>query len=363
MDFITTVSKVYDSMVVVCCLSAIFNIDFNFTSNNRNDAVETKETDMPRWERWLRVFLIGIMVIIATIFIVVVIFGNKPRWLILPIAIIGWLERNNEAYESFQIVKTTLKSSPKHDLTHKEKFSLCALAMTIVYIDSYKISEKIVEMLKNITNQYISDLLVAICLTLIVSIYFFMIGAVLINPVKAILRLGHFIYVKTSKKNIIWKIDCFFEKELGKTITNFKSIRFIKKYRKINIVGLIIVTILLSILDIVLTLFLFVVRLFVEILYYVFLIIKRVYRVFKVFYNWIMSVSEWKIVTLSFRSSLIFSLLVIVIYNRYFTVFKLVENSTGVYEFIASAIIIPIILSWVMELKNNKTKTITSNSL
>lgn len=42
-----------------------------------------------------------------------------------------------------------------------------------------------------------------------------------------------------------------------------------------------------------------------------------------------------------------------VVFNRYQPIFRMQEASTAVLEFIASAIIIPIIFEWISSFKNN----------
>ena len=69
--------------------------------------------------------------------------------------------------------------------------------------------------------------------------------------------------------------------------------------------------------------------------------------------NWLLDLSDKKVISISFRISLIMALVCTVVFNRYQPIFRIQESSTAVLEFIASAIIIPIIFEWINYFKNN----------
>lgn len=67
---------------------------------------------------------------------------------------------------------------------------------------------------------------------------------------------------------------------------------------------------------------------------------------------WFLKLSDKHIVAVSFRLALIFSLVSIVILNRYQPFFKEYEASTTVFEFLASSIIIPVVFEWIYSIRN-----------
>ena len=72
--------------------------------------------------------------------------------------------------------------------------------------------------------------------------------------------------------------------------------------------------------------------------------------------NWLSELSDKRIVAISFRIALILALICIVVLNRYQPIFKMQEANTAVFEFVASAIIIPVVFEWINSIKNNQSR-------
>ena len=64
----------------------------------------------------------------------------------------------------------------------------------------------------------------------------------------------------------------------------------------------------------------------------------------------VLNLQEKRIIAVSFRLSLIFSFVIVVVANRYEPIFKVCEESTAIFEFIGSAVIIPVIFEWIHSL-------------
>lgn len=62
---------------------------------------------------------------------------------------------------------------------------------------------------------------------------------------------------------------------------------------------------------------------------------------------WLISLSDKRIVAVSFRIAVILGLGCTVLINRYAPFLHYNEESTAVLEFIASALIIPVVLNWI----------------
>lgn len=71
----------------------------------------------------------------------------------------------------------------------------------------------------------------------------------------------------------------------------------------------------------------------------------------------VMNLPEKRIIAVSFRLALIFSLVIVVVTNRYEPIFKAYEESTVVFEFIGSAVIIPVIFEWIHSLTAKRKST------
>ena len=73
------------------------------------------------------------------------------------------------------------------------------------------------------------------------------------------------------------------------------------------------------------------------------LLSKMLYKLSKKITTW----SDRQIVAISFRIATVASLTSIVIINRIDPIFSHIEESTAILEFIASAVVIPVIYSWI----------------
>ena len=88
---------------------------------------------------------------------------------------------------------------------------------------------------------------------------------------------------------------------------------------------------------------------------YIFVLARMVKKTLNRISNGILGLSDKRVVVVSFRIALIMALLCIVILNRYQPIFKMEDASTGVLEFVASAIIIPVVFEWINSVKNKQT--------
>ena len=85
---------------------------------------------------------------------------------------------------------------------------------------------------------------------------------------------------------------------------------------------------------------------------YIVTFFRAVKRAIVALVSWGLKLSDKHIVAVSFRLALIFALVSIVVLNRYQPVFKEYEESTAVFEFLASSIIIPIVFEWIYSIRN-----------
>ena len=51
------------------------------------------------------------------------------------------------------------------------------------------------------------------------------------------------------------------------------------------------------------------------------------------------------------------ALVLVVILNRYQSIFKIGDANTAILEFVASAIIIPVVFEWISSIKSNKSSS------
>lgn len=87
---------------------------------------------------------------------------------------------------------------------------------------------------------------------------------------------------------------------------------------------------------------------------YIFIVLQTIKRAIGALVLWGLKLSDKYIVSFSFRLALILSLASTVILNRYQPIFKEYEESTAVFEFLASSIIIPMIFEWIYSIRSAK---------
>ena len=95
----------------------------------------------------------------------------------------------------------------------------------------------------------------------------------------------------------------------------------------------------------------------VQAAWYCYVIFRQVAKVFAKIGNWLLSLSDRTVIAISFRLAIILGLSIVVVCNSYSSLFRLKEESSAAFEFISSAIVIPVILEWVMSYKQGKAKT------
>ena len=109
---------------------------------------------------------------------------------------------------------------------------------------------------------------------------------------------------------------------------------------------------LLMSLDIIILLTYFFYRIIISILFYITMIVYKFVilsgKIISVISNW----SDRKVTVFFFRLSFVFSIMFLVTFNRIYPIAKMNIESTAVLEFLSGSILIPILLSWILELKN-----------
>ena len=90
---------------------------------------------------------------------------------------------------------------------------------------------------------------------------------------------------------------------------------------------------------------------------YIFLLARMIKKTLNRISNWILGLSDKRIVAISFRIGIILALVLVVILNRYQSIFKIGDANTAILEFVASAIIIPVVFEWISSIKSNKSSS------
>ncbi|WP_392461900.1 hypothetical protein [Streptococcus parasuis] len=296
---------------------------------------------------WFIVFLIcGFVVIKFTLF-------EKNHLFLYIIILLNWITKINEGYYYSEKLINTLKTSNNTPLTKSEWNMIINIAGVIMFISQYEIQEKIIKYFLEIPNHYLSDLLLLLFLCFISMLYLFISGIFIFETFKLMLNL----FTKIEKNIFGRNTKLFFDKvertyHNGMLRTNF-STKFVTENEK-NIRKYFILLLLIIIYDVMYQLIYIIFKLINGIIFYILLIILRLRNSYNKMKMWVYSLSDRRVTVMFFRISVIESIICLVTYNRISPLVKMTTESTVILEFISSSIMIPVILSWILEFKKLK---------
>ena len=256
------------------------------------------------------------------------------------------------AHMSIGIIGNVIHSKNTGKLSADENSAIRTVAYTLFLLDiSCKVPARLLDFAKNIANAPISDLVYISFYVLFLFLYLFLTCALLTIPLSALtklmIKLNAFF---NSKFKILNAGDFFIERVKNQKVTKPLLLKAINATKNKCIIFSAFVWIFSPIFLTVGVLFklanvlLHLVCIFI---WLIFSLVKSVKHTIGNITIWIRSLSEYQAVATSFRISIIAALTIAVFHNRYAPLFKEYESSTGFFEFIASAILIPVVLEWI----------------
>lgn len=303
-------------------------------------------------------FITNSVLIIFLIMIIFIILKMKNwYWILIIFGIPVCLRLLVVTYQSIRIIRKVVSPKGNDKLSYKELTSLIVLAYVIYLFKVQNILSTIIDNISVYSNAYLSDILLAITYILIFSIYLFFICSLFAESLISTINIFKTIYANCPWKNSLKNCGDYWINKIGNT-GNFKSILIYlwkhignkKQFTYWTKYLLIPITFLIDIIIELINVF------FCEIISSigcVCLLFRMINKSLNKLINWLLDLSDKKVISISFRISLIMALVCTVVFNRYQPIFRIQESSTAVLEFIASAIIIPIIFEWINSFKNN----------
>lgn len=344
--------------IFVLLIVEIKRISSHSSKNNAECTYSNTNKNNPQWENMVEgaILITTALVFLVLIFLLLLKIKNR-HWIIRIITIPVYLEQFIIIYQSIGIIQQVVKSNDNKKLTFKELTAINTLAYLIWFLKIQIIFEKIIKRIYNTSYIYLADMLVAFSYILIFSLYIFFICAISSELTIIVLNITKNICDKLPWKAKIQNLEYYWINKIGENIT-FKSTlilqwNFIEKQNKhIRWIRYLLLPITF-ILDVIIMLGSIAISLIICSIGYIFLLIKMLKRTLIKLANWLLNLSDKRIIAISFRLSIIMALVCIVILNRYQPIFKIQESSTAILEFIASAIIIPIVFEWINSFKKN----------
>lgn len=365
-------------MIILNVLERIFNILFitsiiisaiagskkMFVTSSQESTesnVSDNENNKSSWKDNLKLVIIFstiVVFIVGVMFIAIKI--KNLYWLIIFIGVPAYLEGIADTYQSFGIVEKVVKSSNSGKLSFKEQVAIKILAYALWCLGIFKIFEKVIENIYACSNVYLSDMSIALIYVLAFYLYIFFICSLLPELMFAVIKLLKKVFAILPWNSKIKSCGDFWVNKIEKPVA-FKS-TLILQWETIGKWKLSIRWIRYLLLPI--TFVLDIIIMFVNVMIllisssvgYIFVLARMVKKTVNRISNWILGLSDRRVVVISFRIALIMALMCIVILNRYQSIFKMEDASTAVLEFVASAIIIPVVFEWINSVSINQRR-------
>ena len=248
-----------------------------------------------------------------------------------------------------------VNSNSNETLSDRERLSIQLIACATFSISISKAYEELWKYADNISNSMISDMLYVLLFVGFSFLYIFLILSLIATPIFCGIRLLKSLINCIPFRTEIKKCGDFFVSYIDEKPKSKPFVGYVVKFIKdINNRGRILLYLLLPFIFAFDVARVTVVALSVMMLSnigYIVFFFRAIKESVKRVFSWILKSSDKHIVAASFRLALIFALVSMVILNRYQPIFKSYEASTAVFEFVASAIIIPMIFEWISSIK------------
>ena len=279
-------------------------------------------------------------------FIFITFWHKEWAWLCILFCAPAYLSRMVGAYKSVGIIGQVVGVEKADKLSLREYWAIETASYALWFLDLYKLPDKLMECAKMMPHTVASDL------------YVFLTCALLPTPLFCFSRLIISAHGAIRKKVQLGRTSDFFIDRIERPIS-VKPLLILAidktAYRHMVLrIAVWCVSPILFIADVVL----FITRMLWSFLLtsigYILLLLRMIKRTVGKMIVWINHLSDRHVVVISFRVALIAALTITVIRNRYEPLLKEYEASTGTLEFIASAILIPVIFEWISTTKAQK---------
>lgn len=354
----------FQALLSKCIILGIIPIFIKMISNHGNLTKQTSKEQTTNitssLERRTNT-IISIFSISCILLLLLYFFYKQAHIVIIFLITLLVVDNINKGYfYSGKLVKI-LNSFKNDNLSSGEWEVILGFISFISLILTYKIPNKLINYISNIENGLISDLLLLLLLFAFSVLSIFLSGLLLFEFIKFFFQIIPKIInpiLSNKAKKLFIRIEYLFNKKIGE----YKTIAFFRKNKQKTIMFYLSSTISV-IIDVLYGIFYIFCKLIIGILFYILNFIYRIFKSLKDLKFWIFKLSDRKVTVIIFRVSFILALISLVTFNRISPLTKTEIESTEILEFIASSLIIPLVLSWIMEYNNlrnsdNKNKNL-----
>lgn len=342
------------NVIVILCLSFVARVlkpHHNSTGKNTPDLSA------------LSISLYGIiMILFSALSCIALVFILSDRldfhWLLLPFIVLSFLRFFDYGLSSMKTVSSIIMDSASENLTILERSAIITIAAMFLLANQVKLPSILASWALDHQNSYLVDFAVCFMYAILYLVAFFLGISLLYAPLYLLAEIHIYLAARIpaplKQKKLVesWENSPLRTKFLW---TPFFS--FSKNARTPWKQLLFLLTPFIIVLDYVGTMLLFFWVIIKEAFMYFFRILVHLAKFFHRFMLRIKAISDRQLVAISFRFATVFSIASVVIINRIDSIFNHAEACTAILEFVASAIVIPIIYVWINTwIEKRKTK-------
>ena len=327
--------------------------------NKKDDksTIESPEKKSAKWETGVNAILLLSMILLLVVgFVWLLKSLNKYKWIFILLSIPVYIQYLAGTCIAIGALSNVVRYNEPGRLSNQERTSIQIIAYVVFFLSIVNPYVRLLKYAGEITSSVASDALTVLILLLFSFLYTFLTIALISTPISCAIYLlkivrKHFPFKEQIKRYGDYFVKCIDAKTQNKSylICTIRYIHRIGCRAKILLYFLLPLVYLLDIIKMCIKTLFSMIQSTVGFIVILFRIIKKAIK--KIFLCFL-KLSDKRIVAVSFRLALVFSLVSIVILNRYQPIFKEYETSTTVFEFLASSIIIPVVFEWIYSIRN-----------
>ncbi len=343
-----------DSLFLV--LSSLVVLDiiiFGFLSFKSSSDQESNNSHTLCWQDKLRNWICLIANILGLAVLIWLSLAKKPKFIMSILVLFTFLQQIVNALPSAEDISSIIFGKNENDWSKYNFISLLLISVTFSYLHFSQILSSIGSYILPRLMLETQEWLRIIRFSLLLSLLTFLIISVSIYPLKLLaqkclntsFKVGKWLNGQGKELSNIYDIPLCAKPFSAAAISKCHNRHLIVRiFFKITVPFAFILDIILTILQMIFTIL-------VSIFWYLICILIHLNYLFFRISEHMANTSERTVIVVAFRISLILGLCITVIINRYNPFFASPETPCAVIEFIASVILIPVILEWIMSFR------------
>lgn len=349
------IKGLYFTLTILAMINAISSLFFYWPRNKAQSFSKTDdENQIWIWKDTMGLIfvIISVCIMIGALLFLSVQYNLTVLWILMLLS--HYLNMGTNIFPSATIIGRIVKGDLSGELSKNESTAIMMLVLTINYFNAYNFPNKIQTFANSLSNAILSDCILISFYVLSIFVCVFFCCSLLLNPIKMLVKVLRKICVKIPWQSInqwFTSIGHFANDSISTKTYTATVIEYSISCKILNKVLLWITLGPIAIFDVVKIIMEFIVKLFVSIIWYTYVIIKQIFELMIRFIIWLTSLEGRTVVAMSFRVAIILAFGFSVILNRCEPFLRNYEESTAILEFVSSSIIIPIIFEWILSYK------------